>query len=42
MQWLGVGFVFGGIGAEAVVTRREKAAKEKAKKAAKAEREKEL
>jgi solute carrier family 35 (UDP-galactose transporter), member B1 len=34
MQWLGVGLVFGGIGAEAVITRREKAAKEKAKKEA--------
>lgn len=30
-QWMGVGLVFGGIGAEAVITRREKAAKEKAK-----------
>lgn len=31
MQWLGVGLVFGGIGGEAVIQRREKAAKEKAK-----------
>lgn len=31
---MGVGLVFGGIGAEAVITRREKAAKEKAKSAA--------
>ncbi|KAF2875519.1 UDP-Glc/Gal endoplasmic reticulum nucleotide sugar transporter-like protein [Massariosphaeria phaeospora] len=31
MQWLGVGLVFGGIGAEAWFTRREKLAKEKAK-----------
>lgn len=30
-QWAGVGLVFSGIGAEAVVNRREKAAKEKAK-----------
>lgn len=36
MQWLGVGLVFGGIGAEGLITRREKAAKEKAKLAAKA------
>lgn len=35
MQWLGVGLVFGGIGAEAIFTRREKKAKEAAKKAAK-------
>ncbi|KAF2107458.1 UDP-Glc/Gal endoplasmic reticulum nucleotide sugar transporter-like protein [Lophiotrema nucula] len=34
MQWLGVGLVFGGIGSEAWFTRREKLAKEKAKKAA--------
>jgi UDP-galactose transporter B1 len=34
MQWLGVLLVFGGIGAEAVVQRREKAAKERAKKQA--------
>ncbi|RDW71091.1 hypothetical protein BP6252_07654 [Coleophoma cylindrospora] len=33
-QWLGVGLVFGGIGAEGLITRREKAAKEKAKAAA--------
>jgi UDP-galactose transporter B1 len=32
-QWMGVGLVFGGIGAEALITRREKAAKEKAKSA---------
>ncbi|TAQ87774.1 hypothetical protein B7494_g3932 [Chlorociboria aeruginascens] len=32
-QWLGVGLVFGGIGTEAIITKREKAAKEKAKKA---------
>lgn len=32
MQWLGVGLVFGGIGAEGVIQKREKAAKEKAKK----------
>jgi len=30
-QWMGVGLVFGGIGAEAYITRKEKAAKEKAK-----------
>jgi UDP-galactose transporter B1 len=41
MQWLGVSFVFGGIGAEAWYTRQEKKAKEKAKLAA-AKREKEL
>lgn len=34
MQWLGVGLVFGGVGAEAVIGKREKAAKEKAKKEA--------
>ncbi|RMZ69905.1 uaa transporter [Pyrenophora seminiperda CCB06] len=34
MQWLGVGLVFGGIGAEAAVGRREKAKKAAAKKAA--------
>lgn len=33
MQWLGVGLVFGGIGAEAVMNRREKNAKAKAAKA---------
>lgn len=33
MQWLGVGLVFGGIGVEAAIARREKAAKEAAKKA---------
>lgn len=32
MQWVGVGLVFGGIGAEGVIQRREKAAKERAKK----------
>ena len=31
-QWLGVGLVFGGIGAEGLITRREKAAKDRAKK----------
>lgn len=31
-QWLGVGLVFGGIGAEGIITRREKLAKEAAKK----------
>jgi UDP-galactose transporter B1 len=41
-QWMGVGLVFGGIGAEAVVNRQEKAAKEKAKLAAKADSKKEL
>jgi len=30
-QWLGVGLVFGGIGAEGLITRREKVAKEKKK-----------
>ncbi|KAK4196498.1 UAA transporter family-domain-containing protein [Triangularia verruculosa] len=34
MQWLGVGLVFGGIGVEAQIARREKLTKEKAKKAA--------
>lgn len=32
MQWLGVGLVFGGVGAEGLIQRREKAAKEKKKK----------
>ncbi|KZF22223.1 UAA transporter [Xylona heveae TC161] len=32
MQWWGVGLVFGGVGAEAIVQRREKAAKEKVAK----------
>ena len=41
-QWMGVGLVFGGIGAEALITRREKAAKEKAKLAAAAGSKKEL
>ncbi|KAK4639530.1 UDP-galactose transporter [Podospora bellae-mahoneyi] len=36
MQWLGVGLVFGGIGVEAQIARKEKLAKEAAKKAAKA------
>lgn len=36
MQVLGVGLVFGGIGAEAAIARREKIAKEEAKKTAKA------
>ncbi|KAM7223807.1 UAA transporter family domain containing protein [Rhypophila decipiens] len=36
MQWLGVGLVFGGIGIEGAIARREKAAKEAAKKAARA------
>ncbi|KAF2194955.1 UDP-Glc/Gal endoplasmic reticulum nucleotide sugar transporter-like protein [Zopfia rhizophila CBS 207.26] len=42
MQWLGVGLVFGGIGAEAWYTRSEKKAKEKAKKEAGAKARKEL
>ena len=33
MQWFGVALVFGGVGAEAVIQRREKAAKERAKAA---------
>ncbi|KAL2053914.1 hypothetical protein ABVK25_005843 [Lepraria finkii] len=33
MQWVGVGLVFGGVGAEGVIQRREKIAKEKVKKA---------
>ncbi|KAI0439255.1 solute carrier family 35 member B1 [Xylaria telfairii] len=37
MQVLGVGLVFGGIGAEAAIARREKLAKEEAKRAAKAQ-----
>ena len=32
MQWLGVGLVFGGIGIEAELNKREKRAKEKAKR----------
>ena len=28
MQWLGVGLVFGGVGAEGLIAKREKAAKE--------------
>ncbi|KAL8757452.1 MAG: hypothetical protein Q9184_004202 [Pyrenodesmia sp. 2 TL-2023] len=31
MQWVGVGLVFGGVGAEGLIQRREKAAKERAK-----------
>ena len=31
MQWLGVGLVFGGVGVEAQISRREKMAKTKAK-----------
>lgn len=43
MQWLGVGLVFGGIGAEAAINRREKKMKEKAKlEAAKGQGKKEL
>lgn len=34
-QWAGVGLVFGGIGAEAIIARREKAAKEQKKLAEK-------
>jgi UDP-galactose transporter B1 len=30
MQWLGVGFVFGGVGGEGIIQRREKALKQKA------------
>lgn len=37
MQWLGVGLVFGGIGAEASIARREKMAKEAARRARKEE-----
>lgn len=36
MQWLGVGLVFGGIGIEAELSKREKRAKEKAKQGKKA------
>lgn len=32
MQWVGVGLVFGGVGAEGWIQRREKAAKERAKR----------
>lgn len=32
MQWLGVGLVFGGIGVEALIARKDKMAKEQAKK----------
>ncbi|GAD97778.1 UDP-Glc/Gal endoplasmic reticulum nucleotide sugar transporter [Paecilomyces variotii No. 5] len=38
-QWLGVGLVFGGVGAEGIVQRQEKNAKEKAKAKAAAEKE---
>lgn len=31
MQWLGVGLVFGGIGVEALIARKDKIAKEKSK-----------
>ncbi|KAK0748646.1 UAA transporter family-domain-containing protein [Apiosordaria backusii] len=41
MQWLGVGLVFGGIGVEAQIARKEKLAKEAAKKAALAAAKKE-
>ncbi|EKD19143.1 uncharacterized protein L3040_007254 [Drepanopeziza brunnea f. sp. 'multigermtubi'] len=41
-QWLGVGLVFGGIGAEGIIARREKAAKEAAKKKQKSAVTKEL
>jgi solute carrier family 35 (UDP-galactose transporter), member B1 len=41
-QWMGVGLVFGGIGAEGVMNRREKAAKEKAKLESKGKGGKEL
>jgi len=37
MQWLGVGCVFGGIGIEAELGKREKAAKERARKVQMAE-----
>ena len=37
MQWVGVGLVFGGVGAEGWIQRREKVAKEKVKKAGKKE-----
>lgn len=36
MQWLGVGLVFGGIGMEAELSKREKRAKERAKMGKKA------
>jgi len=39
MQWLGVGLVFGGVGAEGIIQRREKAAKEAEKKRASAMKE---
>ena len=42
-QWMGVGLVFGGVAAEGIVTKYEKAAKEKAKTAnVKTESKKEL
>ena len=31
MQWVGVGLVFGGVGAEGLIQRREKLAKERVK-----------
>lgn len=34
MQWVGVGLVFGGVGIEAQLSKREKQAKERAKKEA--------
>ncbi|KAI9796785.1 MAG: UDP-galactose transporter [Candelina submexicana] len=42
MQWLGVGLVFGGVGAEGMIQRREKAAKELAKRREASKGEKEL
>jgi len=41
-QWAGVALVFGGIGAEGIINRQEKLAKEKAKAAAKKSQKKEL
>ena len=38
MQWLGVGLVFGGVGAEGWIQRREKAAREKEKEKEKEKR----
>ena len=38
MQWVGVGLVFGGVGAEGWIQRREKAAKEKERKRRERER----
>jgi UDP-galactose transporter B1 len=37
-QWIGVGLVFGGIGAEGLINRREKAAKAQSKMAASCEK----